>query len=118
MESNNTIFDSTNTDIRESRLDVGNIFKSLNVGTFGVILLITAAAVLIHDAIVYLLASTSSRKRLLVTPWLIQIAADSWEDLSQRSTYARSDQVVGPVLRSLADTAKKYEGRWEKSRLL
>ncbi|XP_068226375.1 uncharacterized protein [Palaemon carinicauda] len=118
METNNTITSSGDKDLRASRLDVGNLFKGFDVGTFGVILLITAIGLLLHDAIVYLLASTSSRKRLLVTPWLVQMAADTWEDLNQRGAYARSDQVVGPVLRSLSDTAKKYEGRWEKSRLL
>ncbi|KAK7080627.1 hypothetical protein SK128_013377, partial [Halocaridina rubra] len=92
---------------------------ALNLLTIGGPLLIgIAIIILIHDVLVYVLASTSSRKNLLVTPWLMQLMAKSWNDVSSRNSFARSDAEVGNILNSLAKTAKKYEGRWEKSRLL
>nr|XP_053634216.1 uncharacterized protein LOC128689780 [Cherax quadricarinatus] len=95
-----------------------SILNHIDLTTAGKVLLLTMLVLLIHDLLVYLLASTSSRKKLLVTPWLTQILARSWDDLSHRGAFARSSDVVGPLLTSLAQTAAKYEGRWEKSRLL
>ncbi|KAG7156270.1 uncharacterized protein LOC121853800 [Homarus americanus] len=98
--------------------DLASIFNQVDVSTVGKVLLLTVFVLLIYDLLVYLLASISSRKRLLVTPWLTQILANSWDDLNQRGSFARSHDAIGPLLKSLAHTAAKYEGRWEKSRLL
>ncbi|XP_071530499.1 uncharacterized protein [Panulirus ornatus] len=97
--------------------DLIEVFNDVDLATAGKVLLLTVGALLIYDLLVYFLASTSSRKRLLVTPWLVQIMANSWDDLGQRGAFARSYDAVGPVLKSLANTAAKYESRWEKSRL-
>nr|XP_045615618.1 uncharacterized protein LOC123768869 [Procambarus clarkii] len=95
-----------------------SVLHNVDLATVGKVLLLTALVLLIYDLLVYLLASTSSRKRLLMTPWLTQILSRSWDDLSDRWSFARTDDAVGPLLKSLAQTAAKYEGRWEKSRLL
>ncbi|XP_063610099.1 uncharacterized protein LOC134784003 [Penaeus indicus] len=97
--------------------DLTNLFGSTELAIAGKALVLVAVALLIYDLLVFLLAPTSSRKKLLLTPWLTQVFADSWETHHHSGPYGRSDDAVGSVLRSLADTAAKYESRWEKSRL-
>lgn len=69
--------------------DLADAFNAVDLATTGKVLLLTVGALLIYDLLVYLLASTSSRKRLLVTPWLVQILSESWDDLSHRGSFAR-----------------------------
>ncbi|XP_042869188.1 uncharacterized protein LOC122251362 [Penaeus japonicus] len=97
--------------------DLTSLFGSKELAVAGKALLLVAVALLLYDLLVYLLAPTSSRKKLLLTPWLTKVFADSWEAQHHSGPYARSEDAVGSVLRALADTATKYESRWEKSRL-
>lgn len=98
--------------------DLTSLFGSKELAIAGKALILVAVALLIYDMLVFLLAPTSSRKKLLLTPWLTKVFADAWEAQNFHSgPYGRSEDAVGSVLRSLADTAAKYESRWEKSRL-
>lgn len=66
-----------------------DVFKQVSLSTVGKVVVVTVVALLLYDLLIYLLASTSSRKRLLVTPWLVQVLANSWDDISQRGAFAR-----------------------------
>ncbi|KAK4313245.1 hypothetical protein Pmani_015422 [Petrolisthes manimaculis] len=93
--------------------------EGLDMVGVGRAVVLVVSVLLMYDLVVYLLAPTSSRKRLLMTPWLVQILSGAWDNLGQRGSFARSlDDTVGPVLHSLATTAAKYEHNWERSRLL
>lgn len=73
---------------------LGNKFISLvpqglDLMGVGKAVVFVVSALLIYDLLVLILAPTSSRKRLMMTPWLVQIMSGAWDNLGRSGSFGR-----------------------------
>lgn len=73
---------------------LGNKFISLvpqglDLVGVGKAVVLVVSALMIYDLLVLLLAPTSSRKRLMMTPWLVQILSGAWDNLGRSGSFGR-----------------------------
>lgn len=69
--------------------DLAKFFGGVDLAVVAKVGLFTLAVLLLFDLLVFYLAPVSRRKSLMMTPWLVQVMSATWDDLSQRSAYAR-----------------------------
>ncbi|KAG7156296.1 uncharacterized protein LOC121853790 [Homarus americanus] len=90
-------------------------FTSLDLTTVAAILLVVVGAILLYDLLVYALASASTRRSLMMTPLLSQLATNAWDMRDElglsNMIESRSLETVSPILETIFMAMDKYEKR-------
>ncbi|XP_066976855.1 uncharacterized protein [Macrobrachium rosenbergii] len=88
-------------------------FATLDLTTVAAILLVVAGAIIIYDLLVYALASASTSRSMMVTPFLAKIASEAWQRRDELGFSnlidSRSVEDFPAILEALTLAADKYE---------
>nr|XP_045615603.1 uncharacterized protein LOC123768857 [Procambarus clarkii] len=102
---------SSSLDVFKGQLN--EAFTSLDLTTVAAILLVIAGAILMYDLLVYALASTSTRRSLMMTPHIAQLASNAWDMRDELGfsnlIESRSLETVSPILEAILQAVEKYE---------
>ncbi|XP_064113572.1 uncharacterized protein LOC135220234 [Macrobrachium nipponense] len=90
-----------------------NAFATLDLTTVAAILLVVAGAIIVYDLLVYALASSSTSRSMMVTPFLAKIASEAWQRRDELGFSnlidSRSVEDFPAILEALTLAADKYE---------
>ncbi|XP_053633986.1 uncharacterized protein [Cherax quadricarinatus] len=109
---------SSSVDLFKGQLKAA--FTSLDLTTVAAILLVFAGAILLYDLLVYFLASASTRRSLMMTPILAQLATSAWDKRDElgfsNMIESRSFETLSPILEVFLQAMEKYDTPEEKQR--
>ncbi|XP_071546806.1 uncharacterized protein [Panulirus ornatus] len=109
----NTFLSDLTTSLEVFKGQVKEAFSALDLTTVAAILLVLVGAVLLYDLLVYALASASTRRSLMMTPVLAQLANNAWDMRDElgftNMIESRSLETVYPVLEAIRLAVEKYE---------
>ncbi|XP_068216360.1 uncharacterized protein [Palaemon carinicauda] len=88
-------------------------FATLDLTTVAAILLVVAAAIIVYDILVYALASASTSRSMMVTPFIAKLASEAWQRRDELGFSnlidSRSVEDFPAILDALTLAADKYD---------
>ncbi|XP_063593213.1 uncharacterized protein LOC134770276 [Penaeus indicus] len=92
---------------------IRDALTTLDITTIATVLLVVVGAVLIYDVFVYLLSTSSSKRSLMMSPVLAQLASNAWDMRDElgfsNMIESRSFESLSPVLNAIRLAVEKYE---------
>ncbi|XP_042869171.1 uncharacterized protein LOC122251348 [Penaeus japonicus] len=92
---------------------IRDTLTTLDITTIATVLLVVVGAVVIYDVFVYLLSSSSSKRSLMMSPVLAQLASNAWDMRDEfgfsNMIESRSFESLSPVLNAIKLAVEKYE---------